>query len=114
MPEEQCRPLHRSVGDHHLLRLYVVELGDPLAEPEVAAPSAVAQRLLPVRFERPRGGLPHGLVGKDVGARGTAREADRPFGHWRVEYTNGAILHFSRGMKAADPEAILLRDAGVA
>jgi hypothetical protein len=52
-------------------------------------------------------------VGKDVGARGAAREADRPFGHWRVEYTNGAILH-SRGMEAADREGILFPDAGLA
>ena len=56
------------------------------------APGAVAECLLPVGLQRMRGRLPYGLVREDVGARGAASEADRPFGHWRSEYTNGAIL----------------------
>src|SRR5262245_10313407 len=70
-----------------------MEIGDPLAEPGMAAAGAVAECLLPVRLERPRRRFPYGVVGQDVGAWSAAREADRSFGHLRVEYTNGAILH---------------------
>src|SRR5206468_6212598 len=92
LPEEEGCRLHRAVRDHDLLRIDAVELRDPLAETRVALPGAIAQRLLPVRLERTGGRLPDGLVGEDVGAGGAPREADRPFGHRRIEYTNGAIL----------------------
>src|SRR5829696_10011280 len=69
-----------------------MELGDPLAEAEMTAARAIGERLLPVGFERPGRSAAHGLMGKDVGAGCASREADRPVGHWRVEYTNGAIL----------------------
>jgi len=97
MPEEEGRGLHRPVGDHHPLGLDAVELRDPLAEPEMAAPGAIAEGPLPVRFQGMGSGLAHGLVRQDVGAWRASSEADRPFGHWRVEYTSGAILRLQRG-----------------
>ncbi|GAA2760637.1 hypothetical protein F4554_005184 [Actinopolymorpha rutila] len=81
--EEERRSFHRAVGDHHLLRVDAVSLGDPLAEPRVPSPCSIAERVLPVRLEGMRGRLTHGLVREDVGARRAASKADRPYGHWR-------------------------------
>ena len=102
VPEEQRRRLHRSVRDHHLLGLDAVKFGDPLAEPGMAAPGAVAERLLPVGLERPGGRLPHRIVGQDVGARGATREADRrsATGASSIRTVRYSI---ARGMEAADP-----------
>ncbi len=80
--EEQRRGLHRAVGDHHLPGVDPVELGgDPLAEPGMADPGAVGERLLPVVGERSVRRLADGRGGQDVGARGASGEADHVGGH---------------------------------
>ncbi len=80
--EEQRRGLHRAVGDHHLAGVDPVELArDPLAEPRMADPGSVGERLLPVVGERSVGRLADGGGGQDVGARGASGEADHVGGH---------------------------------
>ncbi len=91
-PEEHRSRLQRAVGDHHLLGAYLVMLGDPFRQSRMPAAGSVGERPFPVGLQGARRRIPDRLGGKDVGARGAAREADRLFGHWRRQYRNGAIL----------------------
>ena len=58
-----------------------VPLGDPLAEPGMADPGPVGERLFPVLGQRDGGSLPHRLAGQNVGAGGAARKRNRVVGH---------------------------------
>ena len=62
---EEHRPgLQRPVGDHHLSGVEpAVPLGDPLAEPRMADPGPVGERLLPVLGKRHGRRIPHRLAG---------------------------------------------------